>query len=372
MEYIQSQTELDALGRRLNSVALLAADTEAAGYHRYSDRICLLQLSTRDATFVIDTLAVTHLDSLRDILSRHETEVVFHDADYDLRLLARDFDVHITKLFDTKIAAQFIGERAFGLGTLVEKYVGVKMDKKHQRADWAQRPLPEDMLAYAAEDTQHLPVLRDRLREELVARGRLNWAEEEFQIGELTRWAQSDESEAYLRMKGARDLKPRQLAVLRELHAWREGAAEARDVATFRVLSNEILLELARRVPADAAGLEGISGLTPNVISRRGRELLDAVKRAADIPENELPRFPRGPRRAPPDAEFETRADKLRAVRDTVADSLDLDRGFLMPRGQLEEIARCNPRSVAELEAIEGIRKWQVEALGAGLVAALV
>jgi ribonuclease D len=371
MEYIQSQTELDALGRRLHSVALLAADTEAAGYHRYSDRICLLQLSTRDATFVIDTLAVTHLDSLRDILSRHETEVVFHDADYDLRLLARDFDVHITKLFDTKIAAQFIGERAFGLGTLVEKYVGVKMDKKHQRADWAQRPLPDDMLAYAAEDTQHLPVLRDRLREELVARGRLNWAEEEFQIGELTRWAQSDESEAYLRMKGARDLKPRQLAVLRELHAWREGAAEARDVATFRVLSNEVLLELARRVPSDAAGLEGITGLTANLISRRGRELLDAVNRAAGIPENELPRFPRGPRRAPPDAEFETRADKLRAVRDTVADSIDLDRGFLMPRGQLEEIARSNPRSLAELEAIEGIRKWQVEALGAGLVAAL-
>jgi ribonuclease D len=371
MEYIQSQTELDALGRRLSGAALLAADTEAAGYHRYSDRVCLLQLSTRDATFVIDTLAVTHLDALRDILSRQETEVVFHDADYDLRLLARDFDVHITKLFDTKIAAQFIGERAFGLGTLVEKYVGVKMDKKHQRADWAQRPLPEDMLAYAAEDTQHLPVLRDQLREALVGLGRLKWAEEEFQIGELTRWAQSDESEAYLRMKGARDLKPRQLAVLRELHAWREGAAEARDVATFRVLSNEILLELSRRMPTDAAGLEGIVGLTANVISRRGRELLEAVGRGASILESELPRFPRGARRPPPDAEFETRADKLRAVRDTVADALNLDRGFLMPRGQLEEIARVNPRSLAELETIEGIRKWQVEALGKELVAAL-
>lgn len=371
MEYIQSQTELDALGRRLSGAALLAADTEAAGYHRYSDRVCLLQLSTRDATFVVDTLAVTHLDPLRDILSRQETEVVFHDADYDLRLLARDFDLHITKLFDTKIAAQFIGERAFGLGTLVEKYVGVKMDKKHQRADWAQRPLPEDMLAYAAEDTQHLPVLRDRLREALVKLGRLHWAEEEFQIGELTRWAQSDESEAYLRMKGARDLKPRQLAVLRELHAWREGAAEARDVATFRVLSNEVLLELSRRVPVEAAGLEGIVGLTPNLISRRGRELLEAVARAASIPESELPKFPRGPRRPPPDAEFETRADKLRAVRDKIADRLELDRGFLMPRGQLEEIARLNPKTMAALSAIEGIRAWQVEAMGQELVGVL-
>jgi ribonuclease D len=371
MEYIESQTALDALGHRLSGAALIAADTEAAGYHRYSDRVCLLQLSTRDATFVIDTLAVTHLDALRDLFGRQETEVVFHDADYDLRLLARDFDVRVTKLFDTKIAAQFIGEKAFGLGSLVEKYVGIKMDKKHQRADWAQRPLPADMLAYAAEDTQHLPTLRDRLREALASLGRLKWAEEEFALAQETRWGQTGELAAFLRMKGARDLKPRELAVLRELHAWREGAAETRDVATFRVMSNEALLEIARRMPVDMAGLEGITGLTPHVLSRRGTELLGAVQRALAIPEADLPRFPRGARRPPPDPEFETRADKLRAVRDNVADELNLDRGFLMPRGQLEEIARVNPQSVAELGAIEGIRKWQVEALGERLVKAL-
>lgn len=371
MEYIESQTGLDALGKRLGGAALIAADTEAAGYHRYSDRVCLLQLSTRDETFVIDTLAVTHLDALRELFEREETEVVFHDADYDLRLLARDFDVKVNKLFDTKIAAQFIGEKAFGLGSLVEKYVGIKMEKKHQRADWAQRPLPEDMLAYAAEDTHHLPTLRDRLREALAELGRLKWAEEEFAIAQQTRWGQTEEQEAFLRMKGARDLKPRELAVLRELHAWREGAAETRDVATFRVMSNEALLEIARRTPLDMAGLEGIVGLTPHVLGRRGADLLAAVQRAVAIPDADLPKFPRGPRRPPPDAEFESRADKLRAVRDKVADELALDRGFLMPRGQLEEIARVNPKSVAELEAIEGIRNWQVESLGEALVKAL-
>ncbi|MGQ0813122.1 MAG: ribonuclease D, partial [Gemmatimonadota bacterium] len=329
MEYIQSQTELDTLGRRLASVALIAADTEAAGYHRYSDRVCLLQLSTRDATFVIDTLAVTQLDALRDIFSRQETEVVFHDADYDLRLLARDFDLHVTRLFDTKIAAQFIGAQAFGLGSLVETYLGTRLDKKHQRADWAQRPLPADMLLYAAEDTQHLPMLRDRMREELVSLGRLKWAEEEFRITEQTRWALGPEREAFLRLKGARDLKPRELAVLRELHAWRESVAETRDVATFRVLSNEVLLEIARRMPAEVSGLDGIVGLSPNVIERRGRDLLAAVRRAAALAEVELPRLPRGPRRPPPDAQFETRADKRRAVSDQVADSLKLDRGSL-------------------------------------------
>ena len=371
MEYIESQTGLDVLGKRLKGAALLAADTEAAGYHRYSDRVCLLQLSTRDETFVVDTLAITDLEPLRDLFGRQETEVVFHDADYDLRLLARDFNVKVTKLFDTKIAAQFIGEKAFGLGSLVEKYVGIKMDKKHQRADWAQRPLPPDMLAYAAEDTQHLPVLRDRLKEALAGLGRLKWAEEEFEIAQTTRWAQGEEQEAFLKIKGARDLKPRELAVLRELHAWREGAAENRDVATFRIMSNEALLEISRRIPQDMAGLEGIVGLTPHVLGRRGADLLAAVQRAVAIPEADLPRFPRGPRRPPPDAEFETRADKLRGVRDKIADELLLDRGFLMPRGQLEEIARVNPRSVEELAVIAGIRTWQVEALGEPLVRVL-
>ena len=371
MQYIASETDLDILSRQLKGVALLAADTEAAGYHRYSDRICLLQLSTRDATYIVDTLAVSHLDALRDVFTRTETEIVFHDADYDLRLLARDFDLHIAMLFDTKIAAQFIGEHAFGLGSLVEKYVGVRMDKKHQRADWAQRPLPADMLAYAMEDTQYLPTLRDRLREELVHLGRLKWAEEEFRITEQARWAASDEREAYLRIKGARDLTPRQLAVLRELHGWRETAAEARDVATFRVLSNEVLLELARRMPNDASGLAGIVGLTPPIIERRGNDLLAAVKRAARINDADLPRFPRGPRRPPPDAEFDMRTERLKSVRDQVADKLRLDRGFLMPRDQIEAIARANPKSVAQLEQLDGIRKWQIEALGEEMVRTL-
>ncbi|HEX6558632.1 MAG TPA: HRDC domain-containing protein [Longimicrobiales bacterium] len=371
MEYIQTEKELEQLGRRLGSAALIAADTEAAGYHRYSDRVCLLQISTRDDTFVIDTLAVDHLNGLREVFARHETEVVFHDADYDLRLLSRDFDMEVAHLFDTKIAAQFIGERAFGLGSLVEKFVGIKLEKKHQRADWAQRPLPADMLAYAAEDTQHLPALRDRMVEELVKLGRLKWAEEEFRITEGTRWPATLANEAFLRLKGGRDLKPRQLAALRELYAWRESTAESRDVATFRVLSNEALVEIARRMPEDSRGLEGISGLSPALIERRGRDLLEAVGRAARLPEAELPRFPRSPRRPPPDADFETRADTLRGVRDRAADELNLDRGFLMPRNQLEDIARVNPQSTAELLQVPGIRHWQIEATGERLIAAL-
>ena len=371
MEFVQTEAELDKVGEQLKSVALIAADTEAAGYHRYSDRVCLLQISTRDATFIIDTLALTHLDPIRAAFEGQESEIIFHDADYDLRLLGRDFGVGVTHLFDTKTAAQFIGERGFGLGALVEKFLGIKLEKKHQRADWAQRPLPPDMLAYAAEDTLHLPDLRDRLREELVARGRLKWAEEEFRITQQTRWPETLEREPYLRLKGARELRPRQLAALRELHAWRESAAEARDVATFRVLSNEGLLEIARRLPEDLISLQGVPGMSPYVIDKRGNDLIAAVQRAQLIEEEQLPRFPRGPRRPPPDAEFDVRTDRLKAARDKLADELDLDRGFLLPRQQIEDIARVNPQSLAELAQVPGLRNWQVEALGVAILAAL-
>ncbi len=371
MQYIEKKADLLALATRLAGAALIAADTEAAGYHRYRDTVCLLQLSTRLETYVIDTLALPDLSSLARMFEQAETEIVFHDADYDLRLLGRDFGITVNALFDTKIAAQFVGETAFGLGSLVEKYVGVTLEKKHQRADWAQRPLPADMLHYAAEDTRHLPALRDALRGELVKRGRLDWAQEEFRLAQQSRWAVTADAEAFLRTKGARDLKPRELAVLRELHAWRERAAESRDVATFRVLSNEALLEISRRMPSRVAELADIPGLSTGVIERRGTELIEAVQRAVRLEEAHWPRFPRHPRRPPPDAEFEARVEKLKVARDRVAEALQLDRGFLAPRQQLEDIARERPRTREQLLQVRDVRLWQADALGEAILAAL-
>ena len=371
MQYIQTSAELEAIASKLDGVALLAADTEAAGYHRYRDTVCLLQLSTRLDTYVVDTIALRDLTPLGQVFAQGETEVVFHDADYDLRLLRRDFGLSVKCLFDTKIAAQFIGEQAFGLGSLVEKYLGITLEKKHQRADWAQRPLPADMLHYAAEDTRHLPELRDTLREELVKRGRLAWAQEEFRLTQDLRWTAAEEGEAFLRTKGARDLRPRELAVLRELHAWRERAAEARDVAVFRVLSNEALLELSRRMPAGIEELANIPGLGSGLIERRGGEIIQAVQRATALPEADWPRFPRHPRRPPPDAEFESRVEKLKTARDKVAEALQLDRGFLMPRQQLEDIAREKPRSREQLLQVRDMRNWQADVLGDAIVQAL-
>jgi ribonuclease D len=372
MEYIETEAELETAVSRLRGTVLLAADTEAAGYHRYDDRVCLLQLSTRKDNLVIDTLSLNRLDGLAPILADPSVEVIFHDADYDLRLLQRDFGLVVRGVFDTKIAAQFVGESAFGLASLVEKYLGTRLTKAFQRADWARRPLPPEMLEYAAGDTEYLPALRDALRAALEDAGRLSWAEEEFRLEESVRWAPAEGADvAYLRLKNTRDLRPRQLAALRELYGWREGVARARDQAPFRVLTNDVLVELARRMPSSAAGLAGIPGAPRMLAERYGSELLTALGRARALAESELPERPRGPARPPPDPEFDELVERLRQVRDEVAEGLGLDRGFLMPRSQLEELARRRPTTLLELESIPGFRHWQVEAAGGELISVL-
>lgn len=372
MEYIANEEEVENVAAALSNAPLFAADTEAAGYHRYHDRICLLQISTRHDTFLIDTLSVSDLSALAPIFAAASHEVILHDADYDLRLLARDHDIRIGGLFDTKLAAQLLGEPAFGLGALVEKYLGTRLDKKHQRADWAQRPLPPEMLSYAAEDTRHLPELRDRLKAALEAAGRLHWAEEEFELREGTRWdASQTNGEGYLKIRNTRDLTPRQMAALRELHGWREEVAERRDVATFRVVGNEVLIAAARALPGDVRALANTQGVPGSIADRYGTDMIAAVQRAANLEESELPRRERGPRRPPPDADFDATVERLKRTRDAAAEALSLDRGFLMPRQQLEAIARQRPQTEEELMKVPDMRRWQVEALGAELLDSL-
>jgi ribonuclease D len=246
----------------------------------------------------------------------------------------------------------------------------VKLDKKHQRADWSMRPLLPDMLEYAAQDTMYLLDLRDHLRGELVAKGRLEWAREEFERLETIRWEEEQPGLAFLRMKGARDLERRDLAVLRELVPWRDGVAAELDRATFRVIGNEQLLEIARVKPSTIDELGRIRGVPRGILERRGREILEGVRRGLAVPEAELPKFPRGPR-WDRDPDFDTKVNALKTVRDERSQALDLDPGVLCARERLEAVARRNPASAAELDEVVELRRWQRDVLGPGFVKAL-
>lgn len=371
--YIDTPDALAAAVDRLREQTILGVDTEAAGYHRYRDSISLIQISSRDETVLVDPLALPTLDVLDGLFSNARIEKVFHDADFDLRILDRDLGLRVSNLFDTQIAAAFLGVRGLGLGAVIEAYLGVTLPKAFQRADWAERPLSEGMKEYAATDTAYLPALRDVLHEALVAAGRLEWAREEFVRREETRWVapdRADVADAFLRIKGARDLSPQALAILREVHAWRESVAEERDQAPFRILSNEALLQLGREAPVTSAALRKVRGLTAGLVDRRGTDIVAAIERGLAVPETDLPRFPQ-PKRWDRDADADERGERLREVRARVAEALNLDPGFLVSRAVLDEIARRNPATADELADIPGLRRWQLDVLADELLAGL-
>jgi len=369
--YIEHPDQLGEVVASLRGEPLVAVDTEAASFHKYRDRIYLVQLSTPTRTLIVDPLPLGNLSPLGELLADAGVEKVFHDADYDLRILDRDYRFRATHLFDTRIAAQLAGEQAIGLAALLEKYLGVKLSKEHQKADWSRRPLPPDMLAYAASDTKHLPELREKLRARLNEMGRLSWVEEECRRLEGLRWTgPADAAEGYLRIKGSKALAGRQLAALRELYLWRENLAARQDKAPFRIVGNDVLLAVSRSLPRTQPALSATPGVPPSLAARYGTMLLEGVTRALDLDESALPHVERAAR-LPRDPNFEVRVERLKAFRNRIAAELGIDPGVLCGRGTLEAVARAQPRDRGELASVGELRTWQVELLGEGFLTAL-
>jgi ribonuclease D len=373
VRYVRTPEALTESVAALRREPLVAVDTEAASFHRYRDRIFLIQLSGPSETAVVDPLALSDLSPVGELLVDPNVEKIFHDADYDLRTLDRDYGFHARRLFDTRIAAQFAGEPAVGLAALLEKYVGVKLSKEHQKADWSRRPVPAAMLAYAVADTEHLLALREALRSHLTTLGRLAWVTEECERLEGLRWSGGgDPAAAYLRVKGAKTLEPRQLAALRELYAWRDALAAEEDRATFRIIGNDALRGVAVALPRTLADLAAIPELSRPLIKRYGPALVAATARALALGEEALPRIERAAR-SPRDPAFDARVERLKAARNRVAAELKLDPGVLCGRPTLEAVARASPlpRDRADLARIGELRRWQIEVLGDALLAAL-
>ena len=372
--FIDDTTEARKLEARIHGHGRLALDCEAAGFHRYSDRLCLVQVSTPEADYILDPLRFDPSPLLRPVLEDLEVEVVVHGADYDMRLLDRDLAIRPNHLFDTQVAAALLGEPAIGLAALLERHLGLELSKKYQRADWARRPLPEDMLEYAASDTRHLLELADLLRGRLLELGRLAWAEEEFRQLEGVRWEEDQgEEDPVVRVRGARELGPRQLAALREALAWRDQLARERDRAPFRVAGDPSLVEAARSRPRSVEELARVPGINPGLARTEGPRLLERFDRVEALPLTELPPYPRrqpnGRGRPPP--EVEELAERLKEVRNRRAVALEIDRGTLMANSVLTEIAWERPRTPAALRAVPGVKGWQAEVVGPELLEVL-
>jgi ribonuclease D len=370
--WVRTPDELAALAAHLHAAGELALDTEGDSLHHYPERLALVQVAIRSGhAWLVDPLALSALTPLLDVLAAPTTVTVLHAGDNDLAHLKRRHAARVARIFDTSVAARFLGLRALGLDVLLAHYLGVTLPPSRQRDDWSARPLSADQEAYALADVQHLFALRDRLVEELIAVGRLGWVEEECAaLAALPVTDRAPDPDAYARLKGARELTPRGLAIVRALVRLRERVARAIDRPPFKVFSDELIVRLAASAPADPAALAGVAGATPRLIGRWGADILAAIAEAQAGPEEALPRLERRPSpRIPRDVI--RRADALRRWREGAAGRVALDAGVLLPNRLIQAIAEAGPRSEAELAAVDGIRRWRVEAFGAELVASL-
>ncbi len=364
---ITTTAALEQAVSRMAAESLLACDLEADSMHHYREKVCLLQISTSTETLVIDPLAGLDLAPLAPLMADPALRKIFHGADYDVRMLHRDFGITISNLFDTMIACQFLGEPEVGLAAMLRKRFGVELDKKYQQADWTRRPLPPEMIDYAAKDTTLLPELSRQLESELRAKGRLAWVEEECRLLTQVRMAERGEEPLFLRFKGAARKTPPALAVLEELLRFREQEAERRDVPPFKVLGTETIRELAERKPATAAELAGISGLSPRLAERYGKQLLAVIAKGASVPAARQPRYPRE-RRPERTRTQEQRLKALKGWREKTAERLGIAGGVLVNNRTLEGIADLGPSGRAELAAAPGLKGWQAEAFGEALL----
>jgi len=343
-QFIDQPDQLAPLYAALDRSTEVALDTEADNLFRYRTRVCLLQIHVVGEIYLVDLLADLPLDPLWARLAAKP--LIMHGSDYDLRLLWELCRWQPQSLFDTMFAAQLLNIPRFGLAALLEQNFGVILDKDHQKANWSQRPLDRDMLDYAAMDVFHLFELRDRLRDQLVALGRLGWMEQKcrWQIA-VGRDGFSAPDENAWRVNGSEKLRGRGLAVLHAIWHWRESWAEKLNTPPFKVTGNELLGRIARAADEGRPIEEVLHIHLGRRHDRLYPSLAEAVRQGFATDPNTLPRRERRRDFTPMTPDELARQDRIKADRDRLAQNLNLDPTLIATRSQLVLIAR-EPASI--------------------------
>lgn len=352
----------------------MGLDTESNGFHAYTERLCLLQVATRDADWVIDPLAVK-LDPLVPLLSDPAREVILHAAEFDVLMLKKEAALTLGRIFDTHAAAKALGVVRVGLGNLVKDELGIDLTEDEQRSDWGRRPLSPSQLSYAFADVRFLLPLRDRLSARLVEKGLVREAEAEFErLRAKEPKPRVFDPEGWQKMKAARTLDTPGRAILRELFQLRDRRARELDRPPFKVLSDLFLAEVAARKPREAGTLAGIPGASSRQLEKLTAQILEAVQSGLAAPPVARPKPPAGRRfgkAGPPPPEVEERYERLRDWRKARAATRQVEVQVIAPNAVLMAAARSDPRTLAELAKVEGMDPFRLEQYGAEMLAAL-
>lgn len=365
--YISDQSELNSILESLDAETHLAIDTEADSLHHYFEKVCLIQVSTRKADYIIDPLAGLDLVKFFEILS---TKVlIIQGADYDLRMLRRDYNFSAHSIFDTMLAAQLLGYERFSYAALVERHVGVVLDKHGQKADWSQRPLPESLITYAAADTHYLFTVMDKLEEELIAKDRLHWLNEcaTKLLDYVSEGIRQPDPEKQWRIKGWHTLKPgRGWAYLRELWLWRDMEAQHVDFPPFKVMRNDLLIEIAKWAQNGFPQSE-TPNFPRNIYGRRRRGMERALEHARSMKPDEWPK-PLETNRREIKTPDENCILELKKMREVHSARLELDPGVLLSTANISVLATSGAKTVEELRHLGILHKWQVDEMGSDIV----
>jgi len=331
---IDSDAKLAEFLPILKAAEWIALDTEADSLHAYPEKLCLIQITTAAGDVLIDPLAGLNLQPLWPELKKHE--LILHGGDYDLRLFRKNHGFVPDRIFDTMLAARLLGEREFGLGSLVKRHLGIILEKGSQKADWAKRPLTPRMEDYARADTRHLKPLSDILKAQLIEKKRLAWQEQSCDslIAECA-IPSSPEPDLVWRIKGSHKLARAALGVLRELWRWREQEAVASNKPPYFVLSHEALVDISAAV----VDHQPIDPFLPRHFSPRRKDALcDAVQKGLALPSDQHPAVLRFQSRRQTESQRQ-RFVQLEQRRNKQAAELDLDPTLIGSRATLLALA---------------------------------
>jgi ribonuclease D len=359
---IADDAALLRIAQKLAQEPLLAIDTESNNMYAYQPRICLFQVSTRKADYIIDPLNINDMQPFGDLLYDERIEKVFHGAEYDLAGIKRDYDFDLRNLFDTLLAARLLGRDALALNDIVQAYFGVEMDKSHQLDNWGKRPLSRDSLRYAQMDTHYLPPLRDALHAELAASGDLPQALEVFEDYTRVRLKNTDfDPEGYWKIGKSRKLSRRQLGVLRELYLLRDELARRDDLPAHKIISNRTLVEMASRPPRNNYDLA--YHIQSKDIRLFGEQILAAVHQGYT---QQPPHPPR--RKSSQDRALTSRYNMLHNWRKERARERDVEANIVASKALLWELAEELPQDADELAQIRGLGVWRIAQYGDSLL----
>ncbi|MGH2592476.1 MAG: ribonuclease D [Anaerolineae bacterium] len=366
---IATSSEFQAMLRQLRGQSPVAVDTESNSLYAYQEKVCLVQISIPGADFLIDPLPPSiDVSRLGPLFADASVEKVLHACEYDVISLRRDFGFTFANLFDTMWAARILGWPRVGLADILKERFGATLDKRWQRFNWGQRPLPPEALAYARLDTHYLLHLRDAQLGELRERDRLDEAREVFadlaQAEALPR-EEADHRDGFWRVKGAHDLDAVGRAVLRELYLYRDGEARRLDRPPFKVIGDRTLIEITNLRPTQLGHLRRVPGMTERQIARHGHNLLLAVARGKKA---ESPRLP--PRKSIDPSVLE-RYERLREWRKRVASERGVEADVIVGNAALMALARRRVHDESDLEGIAGLGAWRRKTYGLALIETL-